>query len=311
MNTSNKQKGIFYLDRETQVIKKEKVVAQGALEFLYSSNPLIYAFSKLFLLPLIKLPIISKLYGSLQDRASSKKKIKPFILEHKIDPKEFEESIESFRNFNDFFTRKLKVSSRPVVPCKQTAITIADGRYYVFPRIDKKLEVEVKGKHLSIAKLLNNQALANEYENGSLVIARLCPSDYHRFHFPFDCQAKSTSLVNGPLLSVNPLALAKNFNILAENKRYITPLYSEVFGEVLFIEIGATNVGTVHQSFTANQFYKKGDEKGYFSFGGSCVILVFKEGKISIDEDLVKASLQGTEVYCKMGQSLGVHKLKR
>ena len=309
MNTSNKQKGIFYLDRETQVIKKEKVVAQGALEFLYSSNPLVYAFSKLFLLPLIKLPAISRLYGSLQDRPSSKKKIKPFIAEHDIDSKEFEEHIESFNSFNDFFTRKLKVSCRPIAPNKETAITIADGRYYVFPKINKNSEVEIKGKYLSISKLLNNQSLSDEYENGSLVIARLCPSDYHRFHFPFDCEAKQTSLINGPLLSVNPLALARNFNILAENKRYITPINSEVFGQVLFIEIGATNVGTVHQSFKENQPYKKGDEKGYFSFGGSCVILLFKEGKISFDEDLVKASLQGTEFYCKMGQSLGNHKL--
>src|SRR6202044_707631 len=107
-----------------------------------------------------------------------------------------------------------------------------------------------------------NDALAEQFANGSVVLARLCPCDYHRFHFPCDAIPGPAKLINGPLYSVNPIALCKNLSILSENKRMITELETDHFGKVLYIEVGATNVGSIHQTFTPYQRYKKGDEKG-------------------------------------------------
>ena len=71
------------------------------------------------------------------------------------------------------------------------------------------------------------------------------------------------------------------------------------------LEVGATNVGSIHETFTPNQPVKKGDEKGYFSFGASLVALLFKPKMLELDPDLLKASKEGLEIFCKMGQPLG------
>jgi phosphatidylserine decarboxylase len=77
----------------------------------------------------------------------------------------------------------------------------------------------------------------------------------------------------GRLFSVNPVALRKCLSILWENKRAVTELDTEAFGTVLCVEVGATCVGTIHQTYTPNQKVGKGSEKGYFSFGGSCLVI--------------------------------------
>ena len=105
---------------------------------------------------------------------------------------------------------------------------------------------------------------------------------------------------------MNPLALRKKIEILSQNKREITELQTSNFGKVLFIEVGATFVGSIHHTFSPNEAYAKGDEKGYFSFGGSSLILLFEPGRIQFDQDLIEASAGKLEVKALMGQSLGL-----
>ena len=138
-----------------------------------------------------------------------------------------------------------------------------------------------------------------------MVIARLCPTDYHRFHFPVSGLPQNSQPIEGPLFSVNSLALSQRFSTLWENKRAMTQIESEEFGSVCMVEIGATCVGTIHQTFCPNRPVNKGDEKGYFSFGGSCVILLFEKGRIRFDADLVANSRQNLETRCLFGTSIG------
>jgi len=138
-----------------------------------------------------------------------------------------------------------------------------------------------------------------------MVISRLCPTDYHRFHFPCTCIPGKAKLINGPLFSVNPLALKKHIAILSENKRVLTPLETGLFGQALYIEVGATCVGSIKQTFTPSKPHEKGEEKGYFEFGGSCTILLFQPNTIQFDQDLIDASADYIETYAKMGTSLG------
>ena len=137
------------------------------------------------------------------------------------------------------------------------------------------------------------------------MIARLCPTDYHRFHFSFNCIPDAPRLINGPLYSVNPIALKRNIQILSENKRVITVLNTKNFGSVLSVEVGATYVGSINQTFAPREHYAKGDEKGYFSFGGSTLVLLFEPGRIQFDQDLIDASKRKIEVRGLFGQSLG------
>jgi phosphatidylserine decarboxylase len=114
-----------------------------------------------------------------------------------------------------------------------------------------------------------------------------------------------TRLINGPLYSVNPIALCQNIHILATNKRCITELQTEAFGKVLLVEIGATCVGSICQTYTVGTPVPKGEEKGYFRFGGSSIITIFEPGRIRFDEDLIENTKQHRELYARMGDHMG------
>jgi phosphatidylserine decarboxylase len=85
----------------------------------------------------------------------------------------------------------------------------------------------------------------------------------------------------------------------------VTLVESPAFGRVAVCEIGATMVGSIVQTYLSGRPVAKGEEKGLFKFGGSCVVTIFKPGKIKFDADLVKQSAAGLEIYARMGESLG------
>lgn len=296
---------IVYIDRQTGQTCTEKVYGGKALGFLYGDDWLSKVFGAPLLHLLSRFPFFSAFYGRMQNSSWSKKKVAPFIKNFDMDPREFLQSPESYTSFNDFFTRKLKVEARPIATGKDVAIIPADGRYLFFQNINETDGFIVKDQKFDLASLLGSAELAKEYTHGSMVIARLCPSDYHRYHFPIDCVPGETHLINGWLYSVNPIAIRKNIHIFTQNKRTLCLLESKEFGQVLFLEIGATSVGSIHQTYTPDTPQAKGDEKGYFAFGASSLILLFKPGCIVFDEDLLAATAKGQEIRCLMGQQMG------
>ncbi len=297
---------ITYINRQTGQIEQEKVFGAKALGFLYGNSYLSRFFGPALLQMLAKTPLISASYGWMQQQSWTKQNIRPFIQAFQVDPSEFLENIDHFQSFNDFFIRKLKPKARPIAPGSTTAIMPADGRYLFYPNIEEADGFVVKGEKFNLATLLENERLASHYQHGTMVIARLCPSDYHRFHFPVDCIPGESKLINGWLFSVNPVAIKRDVNIFTQNKRTLCELDTRMFGKVLFMEIGATNVGSIHQTYTPYQFYPKGSEKGYFSFGASSLILLFEPGAIILDSDLIQHP--HVEMRCLMGQSLGTTK---
>lgn len=291
---------LVYIERETGQKCVEKIYGHKILSFLYVDGFFKTPFAKALLHFLSRIPLVSHFFGYLQKRKGSAKKIPSFIKTYGVNSSEFAE--ETFSSFNDFFIRKLKKEARPVVEDPNIVVTPADGRYLVYPKFQ---QFAVKGVQFSLKSFLQSVSGANRYKEGSMAIARLCPSDYHRFHFPCDGIPSKAVLINGPLYSVNPIALRKRISILAENKRMVTEIETERFGTILYVEIGATAVGSIRQTYTPNQPVQKGDEKGYFEFGGSCIVLLFEKGKIVFDSDLVKNTEQGFETRINYGLSLG------
>ncbi|MBI3900971.1 MAG: phosphatidylserine decarboxylase [Chlamydiia bacterium] len=294
---------IEYVDRVSGRVEEERIYGRWALSLLYGESLPARIFSFFFLPVIARISWISRWYGYLQQKPASKRKIAPFIAEFQIDTTEFAE--KNFLCFNDFFIRKLKKEKRPIVGDENVAVMPADGRYLVFPNLTRSDRFYVKGQTFDLSSFLCDASLAKRFENGAMVIARLCPTDYHRFHFPCEGTPSLAKEIPGPLFSVNPIALQKKLSILSENKRMVTEIQTKHFGSMLFAEVGATCVGSIHQTFNAEKEVKKGDEKGFFSFGGSCVLLFFEEGKIFFDEDLIANSQKGLETKCLFGTSLG------
>jgi len=301
----NGMEPLRYVDRITQEVHEEKIYGGRALKILYGDDAVSRIFGHTLLHRLIKYPFFAEIYGWWQSVPVTKMKVSRFIRKYHVDESDFVKPTHRFRSFNDFFYRKLKPEARPIAPGSDVAIMPADGRYRIYPNLDNVDRINVKGHDFSISTLLDDEELASRYQHGSMVMARLCPADYHRFHFPCSGTPSEAKVINGWLYSVNPIAFQKNIDVFTENKRVITELQTQQFGTVAIVEVGATNVGSIIQTYSPDAKYEKGEEKGYFAFGGSAIVLLFEPEKIAFDKDLLDLSSKEMEIRCLMGQSLG------
>ena len=294
---------ICFFNRRTGRIETEEIYGESWLRWAYGTSS-----GRMAIWTVGKRAWFSRWYGWRMKGASSRKRVLPFIDKYRIDKTEFVKRSEEFTSFNDFFIRMLKPETRPVDPDPEVAVFPADGRHLGLQDISQAEGIFVKGQALDLASLLGNLDLARRYANGAIILSRLCPVDYHRFHFPAAGIPDEPRLLNGGLYSVNPTALRQNIRILQQNKRMLTTLETERFGLVLILEVGATCVGSIVQTFSSAERVDKGVEKGFFQFGGSTCLTIFQKGRIRLADDILEHSADGREVYARMGDCMGVAK---
>jgi len=205
---------------------------------------------------------------------------------------------------NDFFIRKLKDTARPVASSPDILISPADARLSVY-KLELDTVIPVKGQKFSLTQLTNDQALSEKYHNGYCLVFRLAPPDYHRFGYIDEG-------VQGPIIklgdyyhSVNPVALESNLPVFQRNYREYCEIKTENFGDVLDIDVGAMGVSKMIQNHPKGWNCKKGEEKGYFEFGGSTTILILQSGVAEIDRDILEYSEKGIETIVKYGSAIG------
>ena len=292
-------KSIAYIDRSTQQLIEENPPGEAFLKFLYH-HPL----GELSLQLLVKRKLLSSLYGRLMDRVQSAKKIQEFVDTYGIDMSESQKSVSEFSSFNDFFYRHLQVGARPI---QEGLVSPAEGKILVFENTQPLKQFFVKGLPFTIEGFLQNQDLAQTYAGASLVIIRLAPPDYHRFHFPYPGKASSPRLMKGAYYSVSPYAITPNFGrVFLQNKRSITQLTTADKGTILLCPVGATMVGSILHTYQANQEVVKGQEMGYFAFGGSSIVMILPKGRFQLDADLLENTRNGMETSIKMGEKIGI-----
>jgi len=198
----------------------------------------------------------------------------------------------------------LRPESRPIIKDSNVVVSPADGKVLAYADISKH-DFIVKGYKFNVEEFLNDTMLTKKYEDGSLMLFRLCPVDYHRFHFPVDGKISAVTVIDGDYYSVNPIAVKKIIEVFCENKREYVAIQNQEFGEVIMAEVGATMVGSIVQTYTGDKVVK-GDEKGFFKFGGSSIILLFEKGRVEIDEDLLINTDNNLETEVRMGERIGV-----
>lgn len=292
---------VYYIDRESNHRMLEPVWGRSSIELLYKKH---FGFGWLqnWLARVVASPFFSNLWGSFHDLPRSKKRILPFCKKFNIDLSICKKPPEAFESFNDFFTRSLSKASRPICTEADTAIIPADARYTFYENLTDKSSFIVKGTHFQLADFLNSKEQAARFYGGTLILGRLCPLDCHRFYFPYKGEAKKSQLIDGPLFSVSPIATKGNPWIFWTNKRVKTEVLLHK-GSYCMVEIGATNCGTIVQTFAPGNV-ATGQEKGFFKLGGSAIALLFEKDKFELVKDL--SLLSGPlEVYCKIGQKLG------
>ena len=289
---------IKFIDRRTGKIETETPPGVGFLKFLYH-NP----FGKLAILPIAKRKFLSSWYGRKMDKLSSTKKIEGFVNQLNIDMSEAEKSISEFTSFNDFFYRKLKPNARPI---EGGFVSPGDGKLLAFENVSDIHNFFIKGRKFTLKEFLGSEQLAEKHKNASLIILRLAPNDYHRYHFPYSGTPSEMTKIKGDYYSVSPYALASNFTkVFCENKREYCELKTEDKGDILIAPVGATMVGSIIETFTPNSSIEKGDEMGYFAFGGSTVVLLVDKDNLKIDNDILQNTQNKIETFVKMGEKIG------
>lgn len=295
---------LVVVDRVSKKPFEETVWGDRWLRFLYGDTILSKSFGRLLLHLLVRWPLFSWIIGKYYTTARSRRLIAPFCERFSINTKEQTLPLDAYNSFNDFFTRRLRPECRPQDPSPSVVTIPADGRYTFIPTLDEVTSVCVKGQFLSLPKLLGCSALATRFYGGVGVICRLCPADYHRFFFPVEGRVGRTAWIHGPLFSVSPMATTSFPWIFWTNRRMLTPVDIAGGSMMAYIEVGATNCGSIIQEFVQNSWVKKGQEKGFFQLGGSAIILLFEPGVVHIEPDLLTLAESGHEVFCQIGQPL-------
>ena len=296
----SKRKRIEVFSREDAELVEEIVFGEGLVRLAYGTRLGLWATTNI-----LTRRWVSILVGLYYDSGLSRGKIESFARQLNIDLDECEKEIHHYGCFNEFFYRKLKAEYRPITAEPGAVASPGDGRLLVFPRIDEETLSYVKWAPVRLMDLFDqDRDLAERYQSGSCGVLRLCPADYHRFHFPVSGKPGPTTIVPGLLHSVSPYALEQKIPVYALNKRSLCTLKSEEFGEVLLMEVGALCVGSMVQTYRAHEETRLGEEKGFFKFGGSTVIFFFRENTVTFDEDLLQNSAQGVETIVKMGERI-------
>ncbi|MBM3268123.1 MAG: phosphatidylserine decarboxylase [Candidatus Sericytochromatia bacterium] len=284
-----------YRDRRTGRLIDEEIFAGNAIRWFYTPGAGSVVFDRL-----VNSAWFCDLYGRLQDGRGSARRIPEFIARFGLDAAEFEKPLYAYRSFNQFFVRKLKPGARPFEQAPDALPAPAEGKILVYPHLESDTKIPIKGAAISIESLLSGAEPPDAYRGGSACIIRLAPYDYHRFHFPDAGTAGRVWDIPGRYHSVNPLALARVPDLYCRNKRTVTRLETQNFGRVAFVEVGALCVGTILQTFQPGDV-ARGQEKGYFRFGGSTVVLLFEAGRVRFDDDLCADSATGLEVQVRVG----------
>lgn len=293
----SKPEPITLIDRRSGKILTESVMGGGALHFAYDT---LLGRSLWGLLFDTSLP--SRLMGWFYDSRLSRSGIATLLKNPGLKPEEAEKDWREYRTFNDFFTRKLKDGARPAAPGEDVLCSPADGRALFYPDIDPEAALPVKGAMRTLSSLCGETLPGRKF---SAAVIRLAPVDYHRYHYPCDCRDDGpTKKIAGKYHSVNPAAFRRAPDLFIENTRCITPLFSPRFGRFYYLEIGAFGVGSIVDTAPPGE-HGKMDEKGWFKFGGSTVILLMESKKVRFDDDLLENSAKPIETLVRCGERIG------
>lgn len=258
-----------------------------------------HAFGRMLLKPLTA-PVLSKIAGQLLSTRASCMLIRPFIRTNKINMTQFEPV--RYRSYNEFFSRKIRQDARPIDRDPNHLISPCDSKLTVLP-ITPDTRFTLKHTEYTVASLLKNSKLASKYTGGYALIFRLTVDNYHRYCYVADGDKTKNIRIPGVLHTVNPIA-NDYFPIYKENAREYSILHSQEFGDILMMEVGALLVGKIINHH-GKAHVSRGQEKGYFQFGGSTVVLLLKAGVVEIDEDILENSRAGIETVVKYGEKIG------
>lgn len=246
-------------------------------------------------------PGVSRAGGWLLDRRVSRIAVGPFVRSKGVRLDEYEK--KDFCSYNDFFTRTIKGERRPVDMTPEALTAPCDSKLTVYT-IDEGARFQIKGTEYTVESLTRSRKLAEKYAGGQLLLFRLTVDDYHHYCYVDSGRKTADHYIDGVFHTVNPAA-CREYPVYKENSRCVSLLKSENFGTIMMIEVGALMVGRIVNLEQGAAQVRRGQEKGYFAFGGSTVILCLEKGRAAIDGDILENSGAGYETRVLQGMRIG------
>ena len=264
------------------------------LRFLYRTVP------GRMVLKLLVHPRVSEAAGYYLSSRASKWIVPYYIRKHKIDMSDIDIPAGGFSSFNDFFIRKRSMECFDVT--YGHLISPCDG-LMSYIRIKGKIVLDIKNTKYTLNDLLEDNELAGQFRDGTALVFRLTPADYHRYCYAANGKVLQHKKIKGRLHCVRPIAL-RTVPVFAQNSREYQVLETESFGTVIQMEIGALLVGKIRNNRLSLKYsyVSRGEEKGYVEFGGSTIIILIKKNKICINENLYKRQNSDGEIPVHMGE---------
>lgn len=264
------------------------------LRFLYRTVPGRMA------LKLLVQPKVSEAAGCYLSSRASKWMVPYYIRKHKIDMSDIDIPAGGFSSFNDFFTRRRSVECFDVT--YGHLISPCDGLLSC-TRIKGNTVLDIKNAKYTLDDLLKNHELAGQFRDGTALVFRLTPADYHRYCYVANGKVLQHKKIRGRLHCIRPIAL-RTVPVFVQNSREYQVLGTESFGTVIQMEIGALLVGKIRNNRLSSKdnYVGRGEEKGYFEFGGSTIIILFKRNTIRLNESLYKRQNSDGEIPVHMGE---------
>ena len=283
---------MIYYSRQRN--SKENIITESSktLNFLYGN------FLGRCILKIATRKFVSNLIGAYMNSSLSKHRIEKFVDKNNIN--KFEYEMKKYKSYNDFFTRKVIETKRPINARSSILISPCDSKLTVYD-INEDLTLKIKDAYYSIDSLVEKRIL-EDYIGGYALVFRLTTDNYHRYCY-VDSGSKGINYhIDGIFHTVQPISL-KKYNFYKTNTREYTILNTNNFGKVIQVEVGALGVGRIVNNHEVHT-YKKGEEKGYFEFGGSTIVLLIKKNTIIVDEDILENSKEGVETIVKYGEGI-------
>lgn len=270
------------------------------LRFLYRTAPGRVA------LKLLCMPALSRMAGRFLDSPLSRPLIAPFLRKNGIRRADY--LPESYRCFNDCFTRRIRPELRPVDMAADALIAPCDGLLSAY-RIEAGAVIPAKQSRYAIADLLGSEADARAFEGGVCLVFRLCVENYHRYCYVDGGRALRWRKLAGELHTVRPIALESE-PVFVRNCREATLMQTDHLGLCAQIEVGAMLVGRI-ANHPAPPRFERGMEKGMFLYGGSTVILLLRADCAKIEPEAFELAARECEIPVRMGERIAALKAEK
>ena len=254
---------------------------------------------------------LSSLNSGVNGWKSEAAKKKLNMKQYQYDPKD---KYWGFKSWNDFFTRKFKDGMRPIAKPNdtKTIVSACDSEVYAIKHNVKKSDrFWIKEQPYSLKDMLNNDKLADKFVGGDVYQAFLSAFKYHRWHSPVSGVIKKAYIKQGTYYSglesvgVDPASPDYSQAYLSHvaTRAIIYIEADDPIGLMVVMPVGMAEISScvINEKIKPGYRVKKGEELGYFQFGGSTYCLIFKP-------DVIKSFNVKKGMEVKMGEAIGVAK---